>query len=74
RCTDPAAVNEGSSAGSNADVATALFAVGGVGAALSVLMFIASGGHDDHAEAHVGALRVSPMVGSTTGLLLGGAL
>ena len=74
RCTDPAAVKEGSSAGSSADVATAFFAVGGVSAALSVLMFIASGGHDEHAEGHAGALRLGPMIGPATGLVLGGSL
>jgi hypothetical protein len=73
QCRDPAAVSEGNTAGHDADAATVLWAVGGVGAAAAVLLFVVSAGHGDSAPAT--SLHVSPLVGGGVGgLVLGGSL
>lgn len=71
RCPSTADVSEGSTAGSQADVASAMFAVGGASAAVSIILFLASGQHD---HPRTGSLHVTPMVGQGTGLVLGGSL
>ena len=70
RCTDPTFLNEGSDAGKLADFATGFVVAGGVGAATGVVLFLLSGGH---ATATTGAIHVTPAVGATNGLVLGGA-
>jgi serine/threonine-protein kinase len=73
QCHDPAAVSEGNTAGHDADAATVLWAVGGVGAAAAVLLFVVSAGHGDSAPAT--SLHVSPLFGGGVGgVAVGGSL
>jgi hypothetical protein len=70
-CTDPAAVAEGKDAAQAADGSTTFFVVGGVAAVVTVVLLVTSAGssHD-----HEGSLYVTPMIGSTNGVALGGTL
>ena len=74
QCGRADVVGEANDAGTAADVATVLLAVGGVAIATSVVMLLLSPGHsDDHAPASSG-LTVTPLLGTTTGLAIGGRL
>lgn len=69
QCGRADVVAEAKDAGTAADVATVLFAVGGVAVASSVVMFLLSPSH-----APTSGLSVTPLVGTTNGLAIGGAL
>lgn len=68
QCGRADVVNEAKDAGSAADVATVLFAVGGIAVATSAVMFLLA------PSSPTSGLTVTPLVGTTTGVAVGGSL